>query len=81
MTRIHTVYKELISDFILFFERVNCLSKEMYKLICSLGQVKFSMDKSNMAIYLSLDKKKILLFPHPCLTTYNYLLVALSYLA
>ena len=27
------------------FERVNCLSTERYKLICSFGQVKFSMDK------------------------------------
>ena len=38
------------------FERVNCLSTERYKLICSFGQVKFSLDKYIMAIYLSLDK-------------------------
>ena len=47
------------------FERINCLSMVRYKLICSFGQVKFSMDKYIMAIYLSLDKYKILLFPHP----------------
>ena len=44
-----------LSAFILF-ERVNCLSTERYKLICSFGQVKFSLDKYIMAIYLSLDK-------------------------
>ena len=38
------------------FERVNCLSTEMYKLICSFGQVKFSMDKYIISICLSLDK-------------------------
>ena len=38
------------------FERVNCLSTERYKLISSFGQVKFSLDKYIMAIYLSLDK-------------------------
>ena len=27
------------------FERINCLSTVRYKLICSYGQVKFSMDK------------------------------------
>ena len=31
-------------------------SKLLNKLICSFGQVKFSMDKYIMAIYLSLDK-------------------------
>ena len=35
------------------FERVNCLSGERFKLICSFGQVIFSLDI--MAIYLSLD--------------------------
>ena len=50
------------------FESVNCLSTERYKLICTVGQVKFSLDKYIMAIYLSLDKEKILLFPHPCLS-------------
>ena len=49
------------------FESVNCLSMERYKLICTIGQVKFSMDKYILAIYLSLDKSKILLFLHPCL--------------
>ena len=38
------------------FERVNCLSTERYKLISSFRQVKFSLDKYIMAIYLSLDK-------------------------
>ena len=38
------------------FERVNCLSTERYKLICMIGQVKFSLDKYIVAIYLSLDK-------------------------
>ena len=34
-------------------------------IICSLGRVKFSLDKYIMAIYLSLGKYKMLLFPHP----------------
>ena len=34
-------------------------------IICSMGQVKFSLDKYIMAIYLSLGKYKILLFPNP----------------
>ena len=33
-------------------------------IICSLGQVNFSFDKCIMAIYLSLGKYKVLLFPH-----------------
>ena len=49
------------------FESVNCFSTERYKLICTIGQVKFSLDKYITAIYLSLDKQKILLFPHPWL--------------
>ena len=32
----------------------------------SLGQVKFSLDKYIMVIYLSLDKYQIVLFSHPC---------------
>ena len=36
-------------------------------IICSLGQVKLSLDKYIMDIYLSLSKYKILLFAHPCL--------------
>ena len=39
------------------FESVNCLSTEMYKLICTIGQVKFSSDKYIMAIYLSLHAR------------------------
>ena len=38
------------------FESVNYLSTERYKLICTIGQVKFSSDKYIMAIYLPLDK-------------------------
>ena len=38
------------------FERINCLSTVRYKLICSFGQVKFSMDKYILAFYLPLDK-------------------------
>ena len=39
------------------FERINnCLSTVRYKLICSFGQIKFSMDKYILAFYLSLDK-------------------------
>ena len=34
-------------------------------IFCSLGQVKFSLDKYIMAIYLSQGKYKILLFQHP----------------
>ena len=49
--------RELISAwFHNVFESVNCLSTEEYKLICTIGQVKFSLDKYIMAIYLSLDK-------------------------
>ena len=49
--------RELISAwFHTVFESVNCLSTERYKLICTIGQVKFSLDKYIMAIYLSLDK-------------------------
>ena len=49
--------RELISAwFHTVFESVNCLSTERYKLICTVGQVKFSLDKYIMAIYLSLDK-------------------------
>ena len=49
------------------FESVNCLSTERFKLICSFGQVHFSLDKYIMALYLSLDKWIILIFPHPCI--------------
>ena len=37
-------------------KRINCLSTVRYKVICSLGQVKFSMDKYILAFYLSMDK-------------------------
>ena len=40
------------------FQSVNFLSTERNKLICTIGQVKFSLDKYYMAI---------LLFPHPCI--------------
>ena len=49
------------------FERIICLSTEKYKLVFfSLGQVKFSMYKYIFAFYLPRDRKKILLFSHPC---------------
>ena len=51
-----TLLIELMSGFILLFESVKCLSTERYKLICTIRQVKFSLDKYIMAIYLSLDK-------------------------
>ena len=64
--------RELISAwFHTVFESVNCLSTERYKLICTIGQVKFSLDKYILTIYLSLDKLKILLFPHPCTCKMN----------
>ena len=37
-------------------ERIICLSTVRYKLICSFGQVNFSMDKYILAFYLPLDK-------------------------
>ena len=57
--------QEISAWFHTVFEGVNCLSTERYKLICTIGQVKFLLDKYIMAIYLSLKKSKILLFPHP----------------
>ena len=54
---LHSLQESLyLHGFILFFERVNCLSTELYKLICTTGQVKFSLDKYIRAIYMSLDK-------------------------
>ena len=50
------ITRELISVFFTVFESVNCLSTERYKLICTIGQVKFSLDKYIMTVYLSLDK-------------------------
>ena len=38
------------------FGRINSLSTVRYKLICSFGQVKYSMDKYILAFYFSLDK-------------------------
>ena len=34
------------------FERINCLSTVRYKLICSFGQVKCSMDKKHFTFLL-----------------------------
>ena len=57
---IYTDYKSVDICFYTVFQRVRvkpfCLSTERYKLICSFRQVKFSLDKYIMAIYLSLDK-------------------------
>ena len=47
------------------FERINCLSTGRFKLICSFGQEKFSMDKYMLAFYMSLDKLKILISTIP----------------
>ena len=47
-------------------------------IICSLGQVKFSLDKNIMAINLSLGKYKFLLFPHPCMLRWPESLVSYS---
>ena len=42
--------RELISAwFHTVFESVNCLSTERYKLNCTIGHVKFSLDKYIMA--------------------------------
>ena len=58
------------TPFTYIFKRVYVLfqhSKALgYKLICSFGQIKFSLDKYSMIIYLCLGKYKVLLFPHPC---------------
>ena len=49
--------RELISAwFHIIFQSVNYLSTERYKLICTIGQVTFSLDKYIMVIYLSPDK-------------------------
>ena len=49
--------RELISAcFHTVLESENCLSLERYQLICTIGQVNFSLNKYIMAIYLSLDK-------------------------
>ena len=54
---LHCLQDRLISAwFHTIFESENCLSTERYKLICTIGQVKFSLAKYIMAIYLSLDK-------------------------
>ena len=45
----------------------------MHYLFFNMGQVKLSMDKYLMAIYLSLGKYKRLLFPHPCYFVYYFL--------
>ena len=38
------------------FGKCKLFKHEKYKLICTIGQVKFSLDKYIIAIYLSLDK-------------------------
>ena len=49
--------RELISAwFHTVLESANCFSTERCKLICTIRQVKFLLDKYIMAIYLSLDK-------------------------
>ena len=44
--------REFISAWFHTVESENCLNTERYKLICTIGQVKFSLDKYIMAIYL-----------------------------
>ena len=45
-------------------------------IICSLEQVKLSLDMCLMTIYLSLGKYHFLLFPHPCVTTvYSFIVI------
>ena len=49
--------RELVSAwFHNVFKSVKCLSTERYKVMCTIGQVKLSLDKYIMAIYLSLEK-------------------------
>ena len=68
---------EFISGFILFFKEFMYGDQQSKGklgslcITCSLGQVKFSLDKYIMAIYLSLGKYKILLFPHLCSIKYH----------
>ena len=38
----------------------------VHYLFFNMGKIKLFMDKYPMAIYLSLGKYKLLLFPHPC---------------
>ena len=47
-------------------------------IICSLEQVKLSLDKCLMIIYLSLGKYQLLLFPLPCVTTIYSVIVTVS---
>ena len=35
--------------------------------VVNMGQVKLTMDKFLMVIYLSLGKNNVLLFPNPCI--------------
>ena len=46
---LHCLQESLSAWFHIVFESVNCLSTERYKLICIIGQVKFSLDKYIMA--------------------------------
>ena len=39
----------------------------VHHLFYGTGQVKLSLDKYFMAMYLSLGKYQLLLYPHPCL--------------
>ena len=70
---------EFMSGFILFlkslYNHVYCFTTLKAKLsslciisfICSLRQVKLSLDKYLMTIYLSLGKYQLLLFHHLCI--------------
>ena len=50
---LHCSTRELIPGFI-SFSKINCLSTERYKLICSFRQVNISLDMYIMTLYLSL---------------------------
>ena len=65
----HTVFKEI--NYLRI--HVYCLSMLMaHSDLCALsvvnmGQIKLTMDKFLMVIYLSLGKYNVLLFPNPCI--------------
>ena len=64
---IYTVYNRVYIWFHYFFQNnFFIVSAQLGEnLIYTFGQVKDSLDKYIMTIYLSLDKYRILLFPHP----------------
>ena len=68
-----------MSGFVLLFKVYTCIVFKqseaqifVYYLFFNMGQVKLSMDKYLMAIYLSLGKYKLLLFRHPWCMIYLF---------